>query len=222
MTGSIDSFLGEWSAAERAGDTGNPCSLLAEDFVGIRPVGFSLSTAERLARHQQGARYESFGLGETTVRAHGDAAIGTARHTRRGAAMGSPRPRSRPSHLRPRPPRGAVAPGQRSHEPHRQHPRCTIHPRHRPPATTSSGCRRSIPDHHIIPGHRQFPPASGQPPAPSPPVPVIAGDARRARHRGSPAAGACGRRLGLGRPRQESDCVHLSVAVDIAGGEIML
>jgi hypothetical protein len=64
--------------------------------------------------------------------------------------------------------------------------------------------------------------ASGQPPAPSPRLPVIVEGARHARHRGSPAAGACGRRLRLGQPRQESDGVHLGGAVDIAAGEILL
>src|SRR5262245_17089028 len=100
MTGSIDSFFGEWSAAERAGDTGQLDSPLTEDFGGIGPVGFSLPKAEWLARHQQGLSYESFGPGETTVRIYGDAAIVTARLTQRGAAFGGPRPRSRPSHLR--------------------------------------------------------------------------------------------------------------------------
>jgi ketosteroid isomerase-like protein len=92
MAGSIDSFLGEWSAAERAGDTVKLDSLLTEDFVGIGPVGFSLPKTEWLARHQQGLSYESFGLDETTVRIHGDAAIVTARLTQRGTAFGNPIP----------------------------------------------------------------------------------------------------------------------------------
>jgi hypothetical protein len=87
MTGSIDSFLGGWSAAERAGDTGKLDSLLTEDFVGIGRMGFSLPKAEWLARDQQGLSYESFGLGETTVRAHRGAAIITARLTQRATAF---------------------------------------------------------------------------------------------------------------------------------------
>jgi hypothetical protein len=148
-------------------------------------------------------------------------AIITARLTQRGTALLQPHPRSRPSHLRPCPPRGAVAPGQRSHELHRRHPRRTTHPRYRQPATTSSGCHMTIPGRHIVPRHRRFLRASGPLPAPSPRMLVIAEGARRARHRGGPTAGVRGRPLGSGHRRQESDRVHLGRAVDIAGEEIM-
>ena len=75
MTASIRSFLGEWTAAERAGDAGKLDSLPTEDFAGIGPVGFLLPQAEWLTRHQQGLSYESFGPGQNTVRARGDVAI---------------------------------------------------------------------------------------------------------------------------------------------------
>ena len=92
MTASIRSFLGEWSAAERAGDAGKLDSLPTEDFAGIGPVGFLLPQAEWLTRHQQGLSYESFGRGQTTVRARGDVAIITARLTQRGTAFCNPIP----------------------------------------------------------------------------------------------------------------------------------
>ncbi len=92
MTDSTDSFLAEWSAAERAGDASMLDSLLTEDFIGIGPVGFALPKAEWLARHQQGLSYQSFGLDETAVRTHGDAAIVTARLNQRGTAFGNPVP----------------------------------------------------------------------------------------------------------------------------------
>jgi hypothetical protein len=154
MTASIDSFLGEWSAAEYAGDAGKLDSLLTEEFADIGPMGFLLPKAEWLARHQQGLSYESFGLGVTTARADGDATTISVGPHPTGYRLLQPHPRNGPSHLRPCPPRGAVAPGQRSHELHRRHPKCTTHLRHRQPATTSSGCRMSIADRHMVPRHR--------------------------------------------------------------------
>ena len=94
MTGSIDSFVGEWRAAESAGDTGKLDSLLAEDSAGVRRLGFSRHKAERLARQQQGLSYDSFGLGETTFSARGHVVIMTARLTQRGPAFGNPNPRA--------------------------------------------------------------------------------------------------------------------------------
>ena len=91
MTASIHSFLGEWSAAEHAEDAGKLDWLPTEDFAGIGPVGFLLSKAEWLTRHQQGLSYESFGPGRTTVRARGDVII-TARLIQRGTAFCNPIP----------------------------------------------------------------------------------------------------------------------------------
>jgi ketosteroid isomerase-like protein len=92
MTDSIASFLAEWAAAERAGDTGTLDALLTDDFVGIGPLGFSLPKAQWLARHRQGLRYEAFGIDETQVRTYGDVAVVTARETQRGTAFGNPVP----------------------------------------------------------------------------------------------------------------------------------
>jgi ketosteroid isomerase-like protein len=92
MTDSITSFLAEWAAAERAGDTGTLDALLTDDFVGIGPLGFSLPKAQWLARHRQGLRYGAFGIDETQVRTYGDVAVVTARETQRGTAFGNPVP----------------------------------------------------------------------------------------------------------------------------------
>jgi ketosteroid isomerase-like protein len=88
MTDSIDSFFAEWSAAERAGDTAKLDELLADDFVGIGPLGFSLPKTAWLARHGQGLRYDAFDVEELQVRTYGEVAIVTSRETQRGTAFG--------------------------------------------------------------------------------------------------------------------------------------
>src|SRR5690348_7421146 len=72
----IDSFLSNWTAAERAGDTAALDALLTDDFVGVGPLGFTLPKSAWLARHMQGGlTYETFDLEETLIRLHGDAAL---------------------------------------------------------------------------------------------------------------------------------------------------
>jgi ketosteroid isomerase-like protein len=89
---SIDSFLAEWAAAEQAGDTDTLEGLLADDFVGIGPLGFSLPKAEWLARYRQGLHYDAFDLEETQVRTYGDVAVVTARNNQSGTYYGNPIP----------------------------------------------------------------------------------------------------------------------------------
>jgi len=92
VTDTIESFLAEWAAAELAGDTDLLDVLLTDDFMGIGPLGFSLSKPQWLDRHHHGLAYDAFDLDETQVRSYGDAAIATARDTQRGTAFGHPIP----------------------------------------------------------------------------------------------------------------------------------
>ena len=95
MTDSIDSFLGQWSAAEQVGDTGQLDALLASDFAGIGPLGFILPRQAWLARHRSGdLRYDSFGLTEVQARVYGQAAVVTARNNTRGSYQGHPIPQA--------------------------------------------------------------------------------------------------------------------------------
>ena len=95
MTDSIDSFLGQWSAAEQAGDTGRLDALLTGDFAGIGPLGFILPRQAWLARHRSGdLRYDSFGLAEVAARVYGQAAAVTARNNTRGSYQGQPIPQA--------------------------------------------------------------------------------------------------------------------------------
>lgn len=89
----IESFLDDWTNAERAGDTSALAGLLADDFTGVGPLGFVLPKAGWLGRHQQGAlTYEAFDFDETLPRVHGDAVVITGRNVVRGAYLGNPVP----------------------------------------------------------------------------------------------------------------------------------
>ena len=75
MTDSIDSFLGQWSAAEQAGDAGQLDALLTSDFAGIGPLGFTLPKQAWLYRHRsRDLRYGSFSLAEVQTRVYGTTA----------------------------------------------------------------------------------------------------------------------------------------------------
>jgi ketosteroid isomerase-like protein len=89
----IDSFLASWTDAERDGDVATLDTLIADDFVGVGPLGFTLPKAAWLARHADGAlKYESFAVDEIDARPHGDVAVITARHTAAGSHNGHPIP----------------------------------------------------------------------------------------------------------------------------------
>jgi ketosteroid isomerase-like protein len=93
MADSIQALLGEWSAAEHAGDTERLEVLLADDFTAVGPLGFVLPKQAWLARHRQGdLTYDSFGLAEVQVRVLGEAAVVTARTNTRGSYRGHPVP----------------------------------------------------------------------------------------------------------------------------------
>ena len=66
-----------WANAELHGDTTSIERTLADDFIGIGPLGFMLTKQEWLARHVAGdLKYESFTLDEVKVRAYNnDAAV---------------------------------------------------------------------------------------------------------------------------------------------------
>ena len=78
--------LGEdWAAAELRGDVASLAAILADDFVGVGPRGFTLTRDQWLSRHDTGSlRYESFGLDEVQVRPYGDAAITVCRQSTEG------------------------------------------------------------------------------------------------------------------------------------------
>src|SRR6266481_707426 len=79
-----------WANAELRGDTTFLESTLADDFIGIGPLGFMLTRQEWLARHTSGdLKYESFSLDEVKVRMYNDAAILTGRQVQNAAYRGN-------------------------------------------------------------------------------------------------------------------------------------
>ena len=80
-----------WANAELRGDTTFLERILADDYIGIGPLGFMLTKQEWLARHQAGdLKYESFSLDEVKVRVYNnDAAVLTGRQVQNGAYRGN-------------------------------------------------------------------------------------------------------------------------------------
>jgi hypothetical protein len=80
-----------WANAELRGDTTFLEHLLADDYIGIGPLGFMLTKPEWLARHKAGdLKYDSFTLDEVKVRVYNtDAAVLTARQAQQAAYRGN-------------------------------------------------------------------------------------------------------------------------------------
>src|SRR5437660_9481463 len=63
-----------WATAELRGDTAFLENILADDFIGIGPLGFMLTKQEWLTRHQSGdMKYDVHTLDEVRVRAYPEA-----------------------------------------------------------------------------------------------------------------------------------------------------
>jgi ketosteroid isomerase-like protein len=81
----LEELARQWASAEWRGDTAFLRSILADDFVGVGPRGFTMTKEQWLARHEAGnLRYESFGLDEVEVRFYRDAAVAVCRQGAEG------------------------------------------------------------------------------------------------------------------------------------------
>ena len=82
-----------WAAAELHADVAFLERTLADDFIGIGPLGFMLSRQEWLARHQSGdLKYTAFTVDEVKVRVYTGAALVTCRQSQQAAYRGAPIP----------------------------------------------------------------------------------------------------------------------------------
>jgi ketosteroid isomerase-like protein len=80
-----------WATAELQGDTASLERLLADDFIGVGPLGFLLTKQEWLARHKEGdLKYTAHTLDEAKVRVYNDAAIVICRLVQEAAYRGNP------------------------------------------------------------------------------------------------------------------------------------
>jgi len=80
-----------WATAELQSDAAFVEKLLADDFVGIGPLGFLLTKQEWLARTQSGdLKYNVHTLDEARVRVYNEAAILIGRLTQEATYRGNP------------------------------------------------------------------------------------------------------------------------------------
>jgi ketosteroid isomerase-like protein len=70
----VDTLINDWTDAERASDAERMGALLADDFVGIGPVGFVLDKAAWIGRYAD-LRYQAFAIDEVATHRHGDTAV---------------------------------------------------------------------------------------------------------------------------------------------------
>jgi uncharacterized protein (TIGR02246 family) len=68
-------LVGRWAAAEQANDSGALEGLLADDFVGVGPLGFVLGRGQWLARFDNGLENRAFAVQDAQVRDYGTAAV---------------------------------------------------------------------------------------------------------------------------------------------------
>jgi ketosteroid isomerase-like protein len=81
----------EWAAAELHGDVSALRAMLADDFVGVGPLGFTLTKQEWLDRHASGDLvYDRLSWEDARVRLHGPAAVVIGVQVQQGRYRGRP------------------------------------------------------------------------------------------------------------------------------------
>ena len=80
----------EWATAELRADTAFLERTLADDFIGVGPLGFMLAKHEWLARHRSGdLKYDSLELDAVTVRMYNQATVVIGRQVQNAAYRGN-------------------------------------------------------------------------------------------------------------------------------------
>jgi len=74
-TDDILDLVDRWAAAEQGNDAGQLDGLLADDFVGVGPLGFVLTRQQWLERFGNGLENRAFRVEEPQVHEHGSAAV---------------------------------------------------------------------------------------------------------------------------------------------------
>jgi len=74
-TNDVLDLVGRWAAAEEKNDAGQLDGVLADDFVGVGPLGFVLTREQWLERFANGLENRSFTVEDPQVHDHGSAAV---------------------------------------------------------------------------------------------------------------------------------------------------
>jgi ketosteroid isomerase-like protein len=75
MSNEVLDLVHRWAAAEQANDAEQLDGVLAQDFVGVGPVGFVLNREQWLARFANGLVNSAFVVEDPIVHDHGSAAV---------------------------------------------------------------------------------------------------------------------------------------------------
>jgi hypothetical protein len=86
MTTAIEVLLDRWTDAEQTGDADALDALLADDFVGIGPVGFVLDREAWVGRLRGALSYDALALDEVALHGHGSATVVVAHQHAHGQA----------------------------------------------------------------------------------------------------------------------------------------
>ena len=92
MNAELDHLVTAWAEAERSGDRATLELLLADDFLGIGPVGFVLPKEIWASRFEHGQRYDDLDVDELSTRVYSNAAVIVGRQRAHGEAQGNPTP----------------------------------------------------------------------------------------------------------------------------------
>jgi ketosteroid isomerase-like protein len=74
-TNDVLDLVRRWAAAEQQNDAGQLDGLLADDFVGVGPLGFVLTREQWLERFANGLQNRAFAVEDPQVHDHGSAAV---------------------------------------------------------------------------------------------------------------------------------------------------
>jgi ketosteroid isomerase-like protein len=89
----IEQLQRQWTQAELVADTTTLDSLLDRDFLGVGPLGFTLTKDAWIGRHQSGdLKYQALALDDSNVRQYGDSAIVVATQRQQATYQGNALP----------------------------------------------------------------------------------------------------------------------------------
>lgn len=87
----LTKLVRDWNAAELRGDVATIDRFLADDFIGVGPLGFMLTKEQWLDRHRSGdLKYDKLDLSELQVRTFDRAAIVLCRIDQANSYRGNP------------------------------------------------------------------------------------------------------------------------------------